>query len=348
MADEKTEQPTPKRLRDSREKGDVAKSQELPSALIVTCVAAFFIVASEGIFSQLSELITKVIEDTLKLPFDQAWPRLSAFTLLVILKITAPVVLIAMCAALLSNLVQIGFLFSPKAAAPKLDNLNPQKWVKKVFSKKNAFDFFKNIAKVVVLTYAVKIALVNNMRQLFVLPFLDVDHVWIMMGQMLKELAFFAIGAFIVIAIMDFIYTKMKYLKDHMMSMDEVKREFKESEGDPMIKSKRKQLHQELLNQNTLGQTKKSKVVVVNPTHFAVALDYDREKQPIPIIMAKGKDDVARRMIKAAEEENIPVMREPPLARALYAEGNEGEQIPEDLLIPVAKVLRYVEALKRI
>ena len=87
---------------------------------------------------------------------------------------------------------------------------------------------------------------------------------------------------------------------------------------------------------------------MVNPTHYAVALDYDREKQPIPVILAKGKDDVARRMIKVAEEENIPVMREPPLARALYAEGNEGEQIPEDLLIPVAKVLRYVEALKKI
>ena len=169
-----------------------------------------------------------------------------------------------------------------------------------------------------------------------------------MMAVMLKELAYFAIGSFIVVALADFIYTRFKFTKDHMMSPDEVKREFKESEGDPMIKSKRKQLHQELLNQNTLGKTKKSKVVVVNPTHFAVALDYDREKQPIPVILAKGKDDVARRMIKVAEEENIPVMREPPLARALYAEGNEGEQIPDDLLIPVAKVLRYVEALKKI
>ena len=348
MADEKTEQPTPKRLRDSREKGDVPKSQELPSALIVTCVAAFFMVASGDVFTLLSDLVSKIIEDSLKLPFEEAWPRLSAFTLLITLKIAAPVVIIAMCAALLANLGQIGFLFAPKAAAPKLENLNPKKWVQKVFSKKNMFDFAKNVAKVVVLSFAVKIALLNNLRQLFVLPYLDVSHVWVMMGVMLKELAYFAIGAFIVVALADFLYTRFKFTKDHMMSPDEVKREYKESEGDPLIKSKRKQLHQELLNSNTLGKTRKSKVVVVNPTHFAVALDYDREKQPIPIILAKGKDDVARRMIKVAEEEKIPVMREPPLARALYAEGNEGEQIPDDLLIPVAKVLRYVEALKKI
>ncbi|HAR80604.1 MAG TPA: EscU/YscU/HrcU family type III secretion system export apparatus switch protein [Succinivibrionaceae bacterium] len=348
MADEKTEQPTPKRLRDSREKGDVPKSQELPSALIVACVAAFFLVASSDVFSLLSDLVEKTIEDTLKLPFEEAWPRLSAFTLLIMLKIAVPIVVIAMAAALLANLGQIGFLFAPKAAAPKLDNLNPQKWVKKVFSKKNMFDFAKNVAKVVVLSYAVKIALFNNIRQLFVLPYLDVDHVWVMMGEMLKELAFFAVGAFIVIALADFLYTRFKYTKEHMMSPDEVKREFKESEGDPMIKSKRKQLHQELLNQNTINQTKKAKVVVVNPTHYAVAIDYDKEKQPIPVILAKGKDEIAKRMIKAAQEENIPVMREAPLARTLYAQGNEGERIPEDLLIPVAKVLRYVETLKRI
>ncbi len=348
MADEKTEQPTPKRLRESREKGDVAKSQEIPSALIVTCVAAYFIVVSPDIFTQLTSLVSKVIEDTMKLPFSEAWPNLSAFTLLVMLKIAAPVVLIAMVAALLANLGQIGFLFSPKAAAPKLDNLHPKKWFKKVFSKKNAFDFVKNVVKVVVLSVAVWTALKSNLRMLFMLPYLDVGNVWVMMGSMLKELAFFAVGSFIAIAILDFLYTKMKYTKDHMMSMDEVKREFKESEGDPMIKSKRKQLHQELLNQNTLGKTKKSKVVVVNPTHYAVALDYDKEKQPIPIITAKGKDDVARRMIKVAEEEKIPVMREPPLARALYAQGNEDEQIPDDLLIPVARILKYVEALKKL
>ena len=346
MADEKTEQPTPKRLRDSREKGDVPKSQEVPSAVIVTMVTAYFIVASKDIFTLLSDLVDVIINYTLSLSFDEAWPRLSSLTVLVMLKIASPIVVIAMFAAFIGNLGQIGFMFSPKAAMPKLENLSPSKWFKKVFSKKNAFDFLKNIIKVVVLSVAVWISLTNNIRSLFILPYLDMGHIWLMMGTMLKDLASYAIAAFIFLAILDLIYTRMKYMKDHMMSIDEVKREFKESEGDPQIKQKRKQIHQEMANQNTLGKTRKSKVVVVNPTRYAIAIDYDKEKDPLPRILAKGQGEMAKRMIEVAKEENIPVMREPPLARALFAEGNEDESIPEDLLIPVAKILRYVEFLK--
>ncbi|MCR5537587.1 MAG: EscU/YscU/HrcU family type III secretion system export apparatus switch protein, partial [Succinivibrio sp.] len=301
MADEKTEQPTAKRLRDSREKGDVPKSQEVPSAVVVTMIVAYFLVAAPNIFALLYHLVTVVIDYSFKLSFSEAWPRLSGFTLLVMLKICAPVVAVSIFAALVGNLIQIGFLFAPKAAMPKLDNINPQKWFKKVFSKKNAFDFIKNVLKVAVLSLAVWMALQGNVRQLFVLPYLDESNIWPVMSVMLKELVIYAVVSFLVIAIMDFIYTRLKYTKDHMMSIDEVKREFKESEGDPQIKQKRKQLHQEMANQNTLGKTRKAKVLVVNPTHYAVAIDYDPETTPLPTILAKGEGDLARRMIEVAK-----------------------------------------------
>lgn len=130
------------------------------------------------------------------------------------------------------------------------------------------------------------------------------------------------------------------------MSIDEVKREFKDSEGDPQIKGQRKQLHRELMNQNTLANVRKAKVLVVNPTHFAVALDYDEEKTPLPVILAKGEGALALRMIEVAKEEGVPIMRNVPLAQALFRDGTENAYIPKDLIAPVAEVLRWVKSLQ--
>lgn len=169
---------------------------------------------------------------------------------------------------------------------------------------------------------------------------------WSLIGEAVGELLLMASGAFAVIAALDYLYQKYKWTQDHMMSMDEVKREYKESEGDPMVKSQRKQLHRELMNQNTVSNVRKAKVLVTNPTHYAVALDYDKDKTPLPVILAKGEGALAQRMIEVAKEEGIPIMRNVPLARALYAEGTENAYIPRDLIGPVAEVLRWVQSLE--
>ena len=130
------------------------------------------------------------------------------------------------------------------------------------------------------------------------------------------------------------------------MTKDEVKREYKEMEGDPHIKGKRKQLHQEMLAQNTLSNVRKAKVIVTNPTHFAVALDYEKDRTPLPVILAKGEGLMARRMVEIAREEGIPVMQNVPLARSLFAEGTENAYIPKELIGPVAEVLRWVQSLQ--
>ena len=152
---------------------------------------------------------------------------------------------------------------------------------------------------------------------------------------------------FCVIAAADWFFQKWQFNKQNMMSKDEVKREYKESEGDPLIKSKRKQLHQEMIAQNQVANTRKAKVLVTNPTHFAVALDYEKERTPLPVILARGQGALAQRMIRAAEEEGIPIMRNVPLARGLYEQGTENSYIPQDLIGPVAEVLRWVQSLQR-
>ena len=156
-----------------------------------------------------------------------------------------------------------------------------------------------------------------------------------------------AAGVFCVIAAVDYLFQKWQYTKNHMMSKDEVKREYKEMEGDPQVKGKRKQLHQEMLSQNALGNVRKAKVLVTNPTHYAVALDYEKDRTPLPVILAKGEGFLAQRMIRVAQEEGIPIMRNVPLARSLFENGTENAYIPKDLIGPVAEVLRWVQSLQR-
>ncbi|MDR1111024.1 MAG: type III secretion system export apparatus subunit SctU [Deltaproteobacteria bacterium] len=342
---EKTEQPTPKRLRDAREKGQVAKSQEVPSAAVVLTIVVYFLARGGSLASILLEMTDKIFS-VAALPYDIALPQALSAVTSAFLRIVAPLVVLVIVVSVMSNLAQVGVMFSFKAAQPKLENLNPAQWFKKTFSKKNLFEFAKNIVKVAVLTVAVKLVLTSHWRELFLISLGDVNMMWRILGSMNSDLLLYASAAFAVLAVFDFIYQKMKYLKDNMMSKDEVKREYKEMEGDPLIKSKRKQLHQEMASQNAMAGVRKAKVLITNPTHVAVALDYEEGKTPLPIIMAKGEGELARRMIEVAKEAGVPIMRQAPLARALFADGEEFSFIPRDLIAPVAEILRWLKTLK--
>ena len=184
------------------------------------------------------------------------------------------------------------------------------------------------------------------MPVLFSVPQGGLAAMWTVIGRAVGEILLMSSGAFAVVAALDFLYQKYKWTQDHMMSIDEVKREYKESEGDPMVKSRRKQLAQEMLNQNTVENVRKAKVLVTNPTHYAVALDYDKDETPLPVILAKGEGHLAQRMMEVAREEGIPIMRNVPLARALYRDGTENAYIPRDLIGPVAEVLKWVQSLQ--
>ncbi|MBQ8708672.1 MAG: type III secretion system export apparatus subunit SctU [Succinivibrionaceae bacterium] len=345
MSGEKTEQPTDKRLRESREKGDVPKSTEIVSAAGVAGALVYFISFGDSIYTRISQGMDFTFQKAAVMEFDEAFHQIGGLFLNIAISLVLPMVAIVMSCTLIALMAQIGFLVAPKAAMPKLSNLSPSKWFKKVFSMKNAFEFVKNLLKVTVLSASVYLAIKNNGRTIFTLPQADDEMMLVAAGHLLKTLLMYTILTFSAIAAIDFLYTRFKYTKDHMMSKDEVKREYKEMEGDPMIKSKRKQLHREMLNQNTIAKTRKSKVLIVNPTHYAVAIDYDKKKTPLPVVVAKGEGDLALRMIEAAKEENIPIMREPPLARALFAQSEEDAFVPDDLLLQVAEVLKFVRTL---
>lgn len=343
---DKTEQPTPKRLREAREKGDVPRSQDLAPALTVLALVVYFLAMGEDIFLQLQEM-TNAVFSTVGMPFDQALGLALTGVAKASLAIVAPIVALVMAAALVGVLAQVGVLIAPKAAMPKMDNLSPSKWFKKVFSVKNAVDFIKNVLKVTILGITAWVVLRDHMRELFLIPGGDVRLLWATLGSAAKDLTLNVAGVFFVIAMLDYLFQRWQHTKQHMMSKDEVKREYKEMEGDPYIKGKRKQLHQEMASQNSLGNVRKAKVLITNPTRYAVALDYEKDKTPLPVIVAKGEDLLARRMVEVAKEEGIPIMQNVPLAQDLFRNGTENSYIPQDLIGPVAEVLRWVQSLQQ-
>ncbi|MDR3043538.1 MAG: type III secretion system export apparatus subunit SctU [Desulfovibrio sp.] len=342
---DKTEQPTPKRLREAREKGDICKSQDVGSALTVLAVGAYLAIKGGDIFAEIMA-VTELSMRQITLPFDQALPLLATAVTRGAIGIVLPVVGLAMCVGLLANLAQTGVLFALKAAMPKLENMSPGKWFKKVFSVRNAVEMLKNCIKVTVLGWAVWKVLSDHMRGLFAIPDGGIGGLLTVLGITARDMVLISAAVFCVIAALDYMYQRWQYNKQHMMTKDEVKREYKEMEGDPHIKGKRKQLHQEMITQNTLSNVRKAKVIVTNPTHYAVALDYEKDRTPLPVILAKGEGLLAKRMVEIAREEGIPVMQNVPLARSLFAEGTENAYIPKDLIGPVAEVLRWVQSLQ--
>ncbi len=347
MSSDKTELPTSKRLQQIREEGNIAKSVEVVTATTVVSVIVYFILYFSSILQILIDTMDYCFKTAIAIPYDRALSLIGYSVLFAAFKIVFPIVCVVILFSLISLLIQTKFLFAPKAAIPKLENLNPKKWFKQVFSKKNLFEFFKNLLKVLVLSFAVFKASEENLKIIFNLQNRNISDVFNVSAILFKDLFLYTIVSFSILAILDYLYTKYKYIKDNMMSIDEVKREYKEMEGDPYIKQKRKQLHQEMANQQTLENTKKAKVLIVNPTHYAVAIDYERGRTDLPIVLAKAQGYVAKCMIDVAHEHNIFVMRDIPLARALFAKSKEGESVPSDLLMQVASVLRYVMQIQK-
>lgn len=344
MSGEKTEQPTPKRLRDARDKGQVAKSNEVPAASVVMSLALYLIVRGEYIGTKL--------QVTFNIVFDLAWrPYDEAFGLAVsavgncLLSILGPLIPIVVVASLVGNLIQVGVLISFKAAQPKLENLSPAKWFKKTFSKNNLFELIKNIVKITVLGSVVYKLLSSNWKLLSMLPLTTADGLASFFGSTVTTLVLWTASAFSVLAAIDYVWQRFKYTKDNMMTKDEVKREYKEMEGDPLIKSKRRQLHNEMASQSATRSVARAKVLVTNPTHYAVALDYEEGRTPLPVVLAKGEGELALRMIEEAKRAGVPILREAPLARDLFENTTENSYIPKDLIAPVAEVLRWLKTL---
>ena len=345
---EKTELPTPKRMRDAREKGQVSKSKEVISLISLLSLVLFLFIFSEYYMYHLNQILLApnkfINQDFLKV-----FPLLFSIILEESLTLIIPILAIAFFSIVFACMIQVGFIFSFEPIKFDFNKINPVEIAKKqMFSKKALFEFMKSVMKVVLLSALIIFVLYVNMHNLMKIPFCNEHCIFPVLAKLLREILLFFFLGVIIIAIADYFFERSQYIKELMMTKDEVKREHKEMEGDPQIKSKRKQVHREMANsENTQDSVKKSNVVVTNPTHLAIGLYYEKDKTPLPIITCKGKEKQAEQIKKYAEEFGIPVLQKVPLARALMSKGEIYEYIPSELIQPVAEVMLWLERVKK-
>jgi type III secretion protein U len=345
MSGEKTEQPTPKRLRDARKKGQVAKSREIGSTANIMGVFVFLWIAGELFVTHCKELMVMGTQGY-DAPFEEALKSVASGIATELILLTFPLLLLVIVLGIAANFFQVGALFAPELVKPDLKRLNPASAVKKIFSKKNLMEFIKSLLQIVFISILLYLVIKRALPDMLAIPYGGMEGIWGVSSSILKRLVIYSSLAFVTVAAADYFFQKSQMLKELRMTKEEVKQEYKEMEGDPLIKSKRKQFHRELLTNKMLQSVRKATVVVTNPTRLAVALFYDREEKKLPRVLAKGENLLAKRIVEIAREEEIPVMINVPLAQDLYARGNLNDYIPSELIEPVAEVLKWVYQLK--
>ncbi len=341
---EKTEYPTSKKLRQAREDGQVAHSKDFTQTALILALFGYMLGSSDDIIKTLSQMIL-LPTDVMGMNFEEAVNTLATKLFNESVKLLAPFLLIVIGLGLFIELVQTGMLFAFKAMMPSAKKLNVISNVKNIFSVKNLMEFLKSNIKIAFLSALIYVILRDAIPGLMTLPQAGLVGVALALGTLLKVMITNISVGYVVIALADFAWQRHQHVKGLMMSKDEIKQEYKEAEGDPHIKHQRKHLHQEMMQEGAVHATKKASVVVTNPTHLAIAIQYDKDKTPLPVVVAKGEGWLAERMIAAAHEEGIPVLQNIPLAHALMDTAALDQYIPSELIEPVAQVLRLVQEM---
>jgi len=343
---EKTEEATPKRMRESRKKGQVAKSKDLNTVVIL--IGAFaLIVACKG-------FIAKELLSLMQQSFDVATTKdLSADMLFLqvreayysYINASSPFLIAITVIAFAVAFFQIGPIFSAEPMKPQLKRINIIENVKNMFKMTTLIELLKNIAKISLIFFIAYLVMSDSLREIVLSTTATPDQSSQVASKIVAEFLMKVFVIFIIIAVIDFAVQRWQHKKQMRMSKDEVKREYKQDEGDPMIKSQRRQLHQELANSDMKQAVGMSDAVITNPTHLAIAVQYDDKEMAAPMITAKGQRLFAEKIKEYAEEAGVPIVHNPPLAWTLL-ELEIGDEIPDELYQAVAEVLVYVYTMK--
>jgi type III secretion protein U len=341
VSGEKSELPTPKKERDARQKGQVAKSQEVVTTVSLLSVILYVWVTWGSTNQRLTALFDTVAKLAIGDFQDNYMPGIysAAWDSVVIM---LPILAVVIFAGTAANYMQIGSLFSFDTIMPSGEKISPAAGFKRIFSMKQVVELLKSVLKISLLSWLLYYVIRDSISPYMNALACGVPCILDITVSALGQTLIYASLAFIVVALADFAYQKHHHTKSLMMSKDEVKREYKESEGDPHIKGKRKQLAQEMATGDGGIAARKGTAVVVNPTHFAVVIDYSPALMPLPVVTAKGRNLQAHYLRSQAEEAGVPVFRNVALARALFADADLHEPIPDDLFDAVAEVLAWV------
>lgn len=342
---DKTERPTQKRLQDARKKGEVARSKDVTSTVVlIAWVVLGVLLAGYAVtrMSALFELAFQALQTPGPQAFEAAARASAEVFVLLSLAFFAPVCAIG----LLTDFFQVGPVFQFERMKPKLEHMNPAEGLKRMFDTDNLFEVGKSVLKTVVLVMIVVIVIAGQFREIVRLPMGDAGSAMTALGKVTLQLVAASAFAFVLVAALDASYQRFSFLKKMRMSHRDIRQELKDTEGDPLIRGQRRQLHQEWANRNSVEAARTASVLVVNPTHIAIALDYDPAVHPAPVVAAKGEGPLAAEMRQAAEAAGVPVIRNIDLARGLYERAELDDIVPEDMFAAVAEVILWARRFR--
>lgn len=346
----KTEKPTQKRIDDARQKGQVAKSQDFTAAIVLLAATGFFANAGPYTFNTIYAMMKHTFGVTLSSPqalrslsmtdFNAIWSS----TIQSMVWLMLPFLLAVMIAGALANLIQVKPLFAIQAISPKLNKLNPMQGFQRMFSMRSIVEVIKALLKMTIIGTCGNMIIQKHLPELMGLGTMEVPVAWSTVLGVLGELAGWCCILFLLMGMLDWRYQAWQMEKQLMMSRQDIKDERKNQDGDPMMKSRIRQMGMKMARTRQLASVPTADVVITNPTHFAIAIKYDPDVAPAPMVVAKGKDLFAQKIKEVARENKVPMVENKPLARALYPVVEVDAMIPPQLFVAVAEVLAYVFA----
>jgi flagellar biosynthesis protein FlhB len=347
MADpSRSEKATPKKRQEAREKGQVARSVEVNSALVLLAALTAFRYGGPYMVDSMNNLAVFTYQNMNTSFGMENLYSMALFYMWQVFKIIAPVLGTVLAVGLLINYLQVGVLFTMKPLTPKLSNINPIGGFKKLFSRRSAVEIFKSLLKLSVIGGIAYAGVKSALPEL--VPTMDMQGAATLsfVGALTMKILDWIIFALMALALLDYFYQKWEYDQSLMMTKQEIRDEFKQSEGDPMIKARIRQIQREMARRRMFESIPQADVVITNPTHVAVALEY-KEGMQAPMVLAKGERVIAERIKEMARKHNVPIVENPPLARTLLKQCPVGAPISPDLFEAVAEVLAFVYRMNK-
>lgn len=345
---EKTEKATPRRRDEARRKGQVFKSSDLNAAVILIAGTIVTFVTMPYMVSVLKDFSAMYLLDRGWYDFSPEYVHYLFLEVITILaRLCFPIMAATFAAALLITYMQVGFIFAGEPLSPRLDRIDPISGFKRIFSKRALVELVKSLAKVCItglIVYAIFKGKIESFPRLIEMDAIDTIG---FLGDITLEIALKVGLVFVVIGVLDYFYQWYEFEQSLKMSKYDIKQEYKQTEGDPQLKARQKQIQRDLAMRRMMSEVPRADVVITNPTHFAVVLQYDVDAMQAPMVVAKGQDFMAQRIREVAAEHGVIMVENPLLARTLYYSVNIGDLVPEELYQAVAEVLAFVYRQKR-
>lgn len=344
---DKTEEPTPKKKKDARKQGNIAKSAEVNKAMTFIAILVVIYMMSGSIISELQGFIVNILSGDFSMTMNDNTIKILMFKVMMsFMKIVLPISLIIMVFGILGSLIQTGLFFSMESLKPKFSKLNPLTGLKNMFSMKAIVNLIKSMVVICIMIYLGYSFMSKNFEGIIKSGDIYLPYMFNIVLDLIKSILTSITLAVAVVAALDYGYEKFSHKKGLKMTKQEVKEEYKQMEGDPHIKGKIKQKQRQMANQRMMQAVPSSTVIVTNPTHISIAIRYEQGKDTTPIVVAKGVDEVAFRIREIAKSHDIPIIENVPLARLIYKEVDIDQEIPEEMYKAVAEVLVAVYKIK--